>query len=53
MAILETLKSVLNEWLHYYNNARMYSEKICCGWTSTEALLDNKHIWPERNLSQM
>jgi transposase len=50
---LDTLQSDLDEWLVHYNNERTHQGKMCCGRTPMETLLDGKHIWAEKNLSQM
>ncbi|MEH5802687.1 IS481-like element ISErsp1 family transposase, partial [Escherichia coli] len=50
---LDTLQSDLDEWLAHYNNERTHQGKMCCGRTPMETLLDGKHIWAEKNLSQM
>ncbi|KFF71403.1 hypothetical protein IW01_08525 [Pectobacterium brasiliense] len=50
---IDTLQSDLDEWLNYYNNARIHQGKMYCGRTPMETLLDGKRIWAEKNLSQM
>ncbi len=50
---LDTLQSDLDEWLVHYNNERTHQGKMCCGRTPMETLLDGKHIWAEKNLSQI
>ena len=50
---LEALQSVLDEWLAHYNNERTHQGKMCSGRTPMETLLDGKHIWDEKNSSQM
>ena len=50
---LETLQSDLDDWLHYYNNARTHQGKMCCGRTPIDTLLDGKRIWAEKNLTQI
>ncbi len=50
---LEELQKDLDEWIHYYNNARTHQEKMCCGQTPQDTLIDGKSIWAEKNLAQI
>ncbi len=50
---LEELQKDLDEWIHYYNNARTHQEKMCCGRTPQDTLIDGKSIWAEKNLAQI
>ncbi|EMO7189188.1 transposase, partial [Pluralibacter gergoviae] len=50
---LDTLQSDPDEWLAHYNNERTHQGKMCCGRTPMETLLDEKHIWAEKNLDKM
>lgn len=43
-ANIESLQKDLDEWLDYYNNARTYQGKMCCGRTPMETLTDGKKI---------
>ena len=49
---IEELQKDLDEWFHYYNNARTNQGKICSGRTPMQTLLDGKTIWCEKFLSQ-
>ncbi len=50
---LEELQKDLDEWIHYYNNARTHQGKMCCGRTPQDTLIDGKSIWAEKNLAQI
>ena len=50
---IEELQKDLDEWINYYNNERTHQGKMCCGRTPMETLLDGKHIWVEKNLTQI
>ena len=50
---LEELQKDLDEWMHYYNNARTHQGKMCCGRTPQNTLIDGKSIWEEKNLAQI
>ena len=50
---MEELQKDLDEWITYYNNERTHQEKMCCGRTPLDTLLDGKSIWAEKNLVQI
>lgn len=50
---LDELQKDLDEWMHYYNNARTHQGKMCCGRTPQDTLIDGKLIWAEKNLAQI
>lgn len=50
---LDKLQKDLDEWIHYYNNARTHQGKVCCGRTPQNTLIDGKSIWAEKNLAQI
>jgi transposase InsO family protein len=50
---LDELQKDLDEWLRYYNNDRTHQGKMCNGRTPMDTLLDGKHIWAQKNLTQI
>jgi transposase InsO family protein len=50
---LEELQVDLDDWLKFYNTERTHQEKMCCGRTPLETLLDGKRIWAGKNLAQI
>lgn len=48
---MEALQKDLDDWIKSYNNDRTHQEKMCCGRTPMETLLDGKSIWAEKNLA--
>lgn len=50
---LEELQKDLDEWVYYYNNARIHQGKMCCGRTPQDTLIDGNLIWAEKNLAQI
>ena len=39
---LDELQKDLDDWLNYYNHQRTHQDKMCCGRTPIETLLDGK-----------
>jgi transposase InsO family protein len=50
---LNELQKDLDDWMNYYNNDRTHKGKMCCGRTPIETWIDGKHIWAEKNLTQI
>ena len=50
---LDELQKDLDDWMHYYNNARTHQGKMCCGRTPQDTLIDGKNVWAEKNLAQI
>lgn len=45
---LEDLQSDLDDWMKYYNNARLTKEKCIVGQLPLQTLLDGKTIWQQK-----
>ena len=45
---IEKLQTDLDEWLIKYNTHRTHQDKMCCGRTPMETLIDGKQIWMDK-----
>ncbi|HHI5327372.1 TPA: IS481 family transposase [Legionella pneumophila] len=45
---IDELQKDLDEWMDYYNNQRTHQDKMCCGRTPMQTLIEDKQIWMEK-----
>lgn len=50
---IDELQKDLDEWIVYYNNERTDYDKMHCGRTPMKTLMNDKTVWPKKNLTQI
>jgi len=48
---IDDLQKQLDEWIDPYNYQRTHQDKMCCGRTPMQTLMEGKPIWREKKLN--